>query len=231
MKLSVIVPSFDGQVPTSLVAGGVPRPDVEVIVVRGISPVGAARNEGLRRASGEFVAWVDSDDEVAPEFVSEVMAALRSSPDLVTFDTRIEWHDGSGRPVYSQSHRTNDFERDYLRGRLPGQLWCKVFRRSLFDGREFEGACYEDTRMINSIVRDCRKKNACLKVVNIPKELYVYKRRASGLSQHQELLPALRSLLGITLEVRSIDEVVGLWGLWMDLVKTPIRRMVRRRHV
>lgn len=227
MKLSVIVPSYDGQLPISLAWLDAFQPDVEVIVVKGVSPVGAARNEGLKRAKGDFVAWVDSDDDIVPAFAPEIMAALRSSPDLVTFDTRIEWHDGSGRPAYSQSHRTNDFERDYLRGKLPGQLWCKVFRRTLFEGKSFSGACYEDTRMINAIIREARRRGVPLKVVDIPKELYVYKRRANGLSQHRSLAEPFGCLCQMTPEVRSADEFRGLLRLWWDFAKTPLRRLRR----
>ena len=222
MKLSIIVPTIDGEMPQIP-----PHDDVEVVVVKGVSPVGEARNEGLRRSSGEYVAWVDSDDEVTDEWLEEILAHVDGA-DIVTFDTRIEWHDGSGRAHYSQSHRTNDFARDYLRGRLPGQLWCKVFRRSLFDGISFNGACYEDTRMINAIIREARRRGAPLKVVDIPKELYVYKRRANGLSQHRSLVEPFGCLCQMTREVRSLDELRGLMKLWWDLAKTPLRRLIRR---
>ena len=51
---------------------------------------GGARNEGILRARGEYVALLDSDDVWLPEYLTEQMAMLRANPslDLVYANTR-----------------------------------------------------------------------------------------------------------------------------------------------
>ena len=82
MLLSVLTPALDGEMPK-----GVPDdPRIEVILVKGISPVGKARNECLAKAHGDYVAWVDADDEIEDGWLDAVKEAIADKPGAVVFD-------------------------------------------------------------------------------------------------------------------------------------------------
>ena len=57
----------------------------------------AARNCGLHRASGEWVSFFDSDDEMSPDFISSMLAALCKCPtaDFAVARTRMVFEDGT----------------------------------------------------------------------------------------------------------------------------------------
>lgn len=48
----------------------------------GAQPTGAKRNALLDRAAGEFVAFVDDDDDVSSDYVARICDALRSRPEI-----------------------------------------------------------------------------------------------------------------------------------------------------
>lgn len=60
---------------------------VEVLVDEddGSEPTGAKRNRLLQKAMGDYLAFVDDDDWVAPTYVDEILAAAAGKPDVVTF--------------------------------------------------------------------------------------------------------------------------------------------------
>ena len=47
-----------------------------------------ARNEGLARATGDWIAWVDCDDVAEPDWIKEIADAVSSHPDadIIQFD-------------------------------------------------------------------------------------------------------------------------------------------------
>ena len=214
MKLSVVVPSLDGRMPK-----GIPGDErLEVVVVRGLSPVSEARNEGLRRANGDWVAWVDADDEVCEAWLGTILAAVDGTEadgvDVVTFGAEVARSDGRSSIVrYANCEKTvgaEEYLRDILRD-IGGStwLWNKVFRRSLFDGLRFEGTTQEDFRIMPRALARARK------VKSVPDVIYRYVRPEGSLTHGgggganaAGILAAIGDDLG---DVRGRDSVIDAW--------------------
>ena len=58
---------------------------VEILVEEddGTLSIGAKRNKLLDRAAGKYIAFVDDDDALASDYVSKILEAVKSNPDVV----------------------------------------------------------------------------------------------------------------------------------------------------
>ena len=81
----------------------------------------AARAAGVRAATGEWIYFLDSDDEIMPDALSSMYAHAGSGIDAVVFESRLR-----GRMTRV------DFCCELLRFQS-WQLWGKLWRRALFD--------------------------------------------------------------------------------------------------
>lgn len=100
---------------------------------RGLS---SARNTGIREATGEFVAFLDSDDLWLPTKLEHQMALLDANPGLPWVYTDAEAFDGeTGRTLYLYSRFTRLYQGDVLHHLILGDFIptpTPVVRRAVF---------------------------------------------------------------------------------------------------
>lgn len=152
---------------------------------RGVS---YTRNRGLEAASEDWVLFVDSDDWVAPEYVSALRDALETGAEFaicgfVNHDELVAgrtdvygWTDFEGTKAVQLRSELEGLHR----ANLLQQLWNKVFSRRIIEthGIRFDESISvgEDTRFVLDYIRCGNVQKALL--INRP--LYHYMRDQAG---------------------------------------------------
>jgi CDP-glycerol glycerophosphotransferase len=100
---------------------------------------GAARDLGAKEAAGEYVWFVDGDDELAEGALAAVAEALRElRPDVLIVDYENLYPDGTTSPSdgarYLASTGAGPLAADPGLIHLPMTAWSKVFRRDFLAG-------------------------------------------------------------------------------------------------
>lgn len=148
--------------------------------------VSAARNMGLSLSNAEYISFVDGDDYVDSSFLSSLYYAIKRTENcdlsMCYFEKR--YYNGEkikdiSRPTFMIEKVMNEdsfWNTPFGMKGISNVMTNKLIRRSLFDGLKFEGAVYEDSRMIHHLIKQANN------IILIPKILYFIRRWSNSLT-------------------------------------------------
>lgn len=182
-----------------------------------------ARNTGIRHATGEVLAFLDSDDLWLPEKLEKHIAHLQREPQVGVSFCRSAFIDAQGKP-------TSYYQMPKLQGITPPLLLCRnpigngsapVIRREVMDEIRCQMNLYDevedfyfDDRLRRSEDIECWIRIAILtnwQIEGLPDALTLYRVNATGLSA--DIPRQLESWEAVIAKTRTYaPELVDRWA-------------------
>lgn len=163
-----------------------------------------ARNYGMQYATGEFIAFVDSDDYVDQMMFEKMYRkAVEEDFDIVVCDTIIE-NENYSYVLKSNQHFTEDCVRAYIYA--PPMACTRIVKRNIMENFTFEkGIFYEDLNLTPSYIIRTRK------IGFLEEPLYCYVQRPSSIMNQQQFNDKLLDIFKVTENVKNIFKKEGLF--------------------
>ena len=181
--------------------------DPRVIVIhqenKGLS---GARNTALDRMTGEYVAFLDSDDAFMPEMIKHMVKAItQNKTDIAICGYTACYTEKAMETPKTRKTKIINFDEQILStsealnlliaDKIGWAVWNKLYGNYIWDNIRFpEGNNYEDMEVM------CRVFDRCTKSVTIPRTYINYRKRAGSITQSQSeknIQDHLRAILSV----------------------------------
>ncbi|NMM99267.1 glycosyltransferase family 2 protein [Bifidobacterium olomucense] len=131
----------------------------------------SARNYGIEHCHGAYIAFVDSDDYLEPDYVSALLNLILNNNADLSICSYYDEHDNNGGQMKDLVTTGLDYLQESLKRREPRPIvaWDKLYNRSLCENNMFPiGKIHEDEFIYHEVLFGARK------VALTSKKLYHY---------------------------------------------------------
>lgn len=116
-----------------------------------------ARNYALNKVQGEYITFIDSDDEIAPDTLSTLMQIIMSETDCDILEYPVvEKLDGRDIASFNPYNRKYNNSMDWLAEYGFEHCWAcnKIYRKSLFNNIRFKkDKTFEDVYLMGDLLQ------------------------------------------------------------------------------
>jgi glycosyltransferase involved in cell wall biosynthesis len=164
-------------------------PRIKVVTLPENRGIAEASQAALLTATGDYVAFVDHDDLITPNALSEVVALLRKDPtiDYVYTDHAMADRDGWPTSVSSKPEWSPEFllSTNYI-------VHFKVVRRSLLLPL---GGLAQEVSHVQDLGMSWRLVEANARIAHLPKPVYLWREHENSVAATTEAKPGIEKLL------------------------------------
>jgi glycosyltransferase involved in cell wall biosynthesis len=170
--------------------------------------LGSARNFGLELASGEYVAFIDSDDYIEPTYVEALLTTILAGHDIAVCDYRACLNDGRtlDEKKISIDFGERDPKKHLLISAADCYAWNKLYRSELFRNNRyrFSNTWFEDLSIVPGLIAGCYSIGFANKI------LYNYVQRADSImSQSSVYSPRIEDIFSAYQLLSEKIELIG----------------------
>lgn len=183
--------------------------------------ISAARNSGMKIATGEFIYFVDSDDSIAKNLCEKAIEVfIQHQVDIVTFGCERITEDGKllggTEKIQNQVLPSKKAIEELVIGNICDYAWNKVYRAYVFNGIWFpEKRCFEDAAVMYKVFLNANR------IYTLNEKLYFYLQRSGSIVSSMNI-----KLLEDLYQARK-ERYTALTAIYPDIAKKALYKAAR----